>query len=321
MRAMIVAAGLGTRLRPLSELCPKPALPVRGIPLIAYTLALLARHGVTEVVINVHHLPEIMMEAARRYCPASIELRFSMEKEILDTGGGIARVADFLRESDPCLILGADMLFDADLSALIGAHKARGDAFTMLLRSGDERAEQFGTIGANQANQLCRIGNRFDLGGEGQAGVYTWANVVAPRAFDSLPKREIFSHLDDWLAPQVAAGAQDIRCEVVPSQNFIWEPVGTPSEYLAANLDLPQLSYADAVSEAQRSGARVEGDVVIGTGAVIGSRAKLQRVVVWEGERVEEGLQAQDGVFAGGRFHPCGALQKSDSVDRGAGRR
>jgi mannose-1-phosphate guanylyltransferase len=307
MRAMIVAAGLGTRLRPLSELRPKPALPVRGAPLIAYTLALLARHGVTEVVINVHHLPEILMEAARRCCPACIDLRFSMEEEILDTGGGIARVADFLRESDPCLILGADMIFDADLSALVGTHKARGDAFTLLLRAGDKRAEQFGTIGVNQANRLCRIGDRFDLGGETQAGVYTWANVVAPRAFDSLPERQIFSHLDDWIAPQLAAGAHDFRCEVAAAQDFIWEPVGTPSEYLAVNLDPPQLSYHEEISEAQRSGARVEGDVVIGAGAVIESRAKLQRVVVWEGERVDEGLQAQDGVFAGGRFHPCGA--------------
>ncbi|MBW2578853.1 MAG: NTP transferase domain-containing protein, partial [Deltaproteobacteria bacterium] len=78
MRAMIVAAGLGTRLRPLTELRPKPALPVRGIPLIAYTLALLARHGVSEVIVNAHHLPDILMDAARRHCPLDMELRFSI---------------------------------------------------------------------------------------------------------------------------------------------------------------------------------------------------------------------------------------------------
>jgi NDP-sugar pyrophosphorylase family protein len=315
MRAMIVAAGLGTRLRPLSELRPKPALPVRGVPLIAYTLALLARHGISEVMINVHHLPEILMEAALRCCPESIALKFSMEKEILDTGGGIARVSDFLRESDPCLILGGDMLFDADLSALIANHKSRGDAFTLLLRGEDPRAEQFGTIGANRDGQLCRIGDRFNLGGETQAGIYTWANVVAARAFDSLPDREVFSHLDDWIAPQLTAGAQDIRCEVMPSSDFIWEPVGTPAEYLAVNLDLPQLSYADTIAEAQKSGARIEGDLVIGAGAVIGSHAKLKRSVIWEYEQVDDGLEAEDGVFAGGRFHPCSEA----TVTQGAG--
>ncbi len=96
---MIVAAGLGTRLDPLTRLRPKPALPVRGLPLVAYSLALLARHGVTQAVVNVHHLPELLVDAARRHCPAGLELRFSRETELLGTGGGIRRVADFLRES------------------------------------------------------------------------------------------------------------------------------------------------------------------------------------------------------------------------------
>ena len=74
---MIVAAGLGTRLRPLTRLRPKPALPVRGLPLIAYQLALLARHGVSEVIVNVHHLPEVLIEAATRERPPGMTLRFS----------------------------------------------------------------------------------------------------------------------------------------------------------------------------------------------------------------------------------------------------
>ena len=85
MRAMIVAAGLGTRLRPLSSLRPKPALPVRGIPLIGYTLALLRHHGVREVVINTHHLPERLEAAARAECPDGLALHFSRETTLLDT--------------------------------------------------------------------------------------------------------------------------------------------------------------------------------------------------------------------------------------------
>ena len=106
---MIVAAGRGTRLRPLTELLPKPALPVRGLPLIAYQLALLAHHGVREVVVNTHHLAERLEDAARRHCPPGVSLTFSRERELLDTGGGIRRVAAFLRESDPCLLVGGDM--------------------------------------------------------------------------------------------------------------------------------------------------------------------------------------------------------------------
>ena len=102
---MILAAGLGARLRPLSELCAKPAMPVRGIPVIAHMLTLLAKHHVTEVVINLHHLPNTVREAVERHRPAGLEVRYSEETELLGTGGGMKRVAGFLRESDPSLVL------------------------------------------------------------------------------------------------------------------------------------------------------------------------------------------------------------------------
>ena len=306
MRGMIVAAGLGTRLRPLSELRPKPALPVRGIPLIAYQLALLARHGVQEVVVNAHHLPELLMEATRRHCPAGMGLRFSLEPELLDTGGAIRQVSDFLRESDPCLILGGDMLLDADLSALLKRHRQRGDAVTMLLRR-DPRADRFGSVGVDAEDCVRRIGRRFDLGGETHSGVYVWANVVAARAFEDLPDRQVFSHFDDWLAPSLSAGARDVRGEVMDVTNCTWEPVGTPAEYLAVNLRPPRLSFFDPDAQARREGTRFEPDLVIGAGATLGAGARLERAVVWDGEHVPAGLRASDGVFAGGAFHPCKA--------------
>ena len=301
---MIVAAGLGTRLRPLSELRPKPAMPVRGLPLIAYPLALLARAGVTEVVINTHHLPEVLEDAARASRPPGMELSFSHETELLDTGGGIRRVAGFLRESDPCLVLGGDMVADADLGALLNRHRERGDAVTMLLRE-DRRAETFGTIGVDPDSRVRRIARRFDLGGEARAGIYTWVNVVAARAFDTLPDRKVFSHLDHWIAPRLAAGDLDIRAEVAREEECVWEPVGTPREYLAANLGLPRLSYLDPDAVSRARGVRFEGDVILGAGARLGPGANLRRAVVWDEERVTPDLQACDGVFAGGVFHPC----------------
>ena len=304
MRAMIVAAGRGTRLRPLTDLRPKPALPVRGLPLVAYHLALLARHGVTEVVINVHHLPERLMETARRWCPPAIDLRFSFEPELLDTGGAIRAVANFLRESDPCLLLGGDMLLDVDLAALVESHRARRDAVTMLLRD-DPRAESFGSIGTDAQGCVRRIGRRFDLGGATQAGVYTWVNVVSARALGDLPERRVFGHLDDWIAPRLASGARDVIAELARPDACLWEPVGTPSEYLEVNLRPLRLSYLDADAVARREGAIFTPGLVLGAGATLGAGASLQRAVVWDGEIVPPGLQARGGVFAGGKFHPC----------------
>jgi NDP-sugar pyrophosphorylase family protein len=303
---MIVGAGLGTRLRPLTDLRPKPALPVRGIPLVAYQLALLARHGVREVAINVHHLPDLLVEAARSHCPPGLAIRFSHERELLDTGGGIRRVAGFLRESDPCLLLGADMLLDADLGRLVQIHRERGDAWTMLLRD-DPRAARFGSVGVDAAGRVRRIGSRFALPGEARAGVYVWANAVAARAFDHIPDREVFGHLDDWLAPWLAAGASDVRGEILGPADCIWEPVGTPREYLDANLAPPRLGYLDADALARARGVRFESECVIGAGASLGAGARLRRVVVWDGERVPAGFHAEEGVYAGGVFHPCGA--------------
>lgn len=301
MRAMIVAAGLGTRLRPLTERVPKPAVPVGGLPLIAYTLALLRHHGASEVVINTHHLADRLERSAREHCPSGLSLSFSHEETLLDTGGGIRRVAGFLRESDPCLILGGDMLLDADLGGLVERHRARGDAISMLLRE-DVRADTFGTVGVDEHGVVRRIGSRFEFGGDvTRAGVYTWANVVSARAFDALPEREVFSHFQGWIAPMLAAGARDVRGDFAPC---IWEPVGTLAEYLSVNLSPPALSYFDAAAEARRRGVQRGPDRVIGAGATIGVGASLHNVVVWNDERVPAGIRAEDGVFAGGVFHP-----------------
>ena len=310
MRAMILAAGLGTRIRPLSDLRPKPILPVRGIPLVAYPLAWLADVGVTEVILNLHHMAGATRAAAEAWAPPGLALHFSDEPELLGTGGGIRRAAAFLRDSDPSLILAGDMICDFDLRGLVAAHRARGDAATLVLRQ-DPRAESFGTIGVDAAGRVRRIARRFDLGGEERSGVYVSVNLFAARIFDSLPDREVFSHLDDWLAPRLAAGARDVCGEVLAPADCLWEPVGTAVEYLEANLRPQRLSYFDADARARATGTRIEGDLVIGAGAALGRGVALERAVVWDGERVPDGFRGRNGVFAGGAFH--GAADRPDA--------
>ena len=300
---MIVAAGKGERLQPFTRWLPKPAVPVRGLPLVAYPLALLASAGVTEVVINVHHLPDALRAAAERWCPPGLRLHFSHEPHLLHTGGAIKRVASFLRESDPCLIVGGDMILDLDLAGFLARHRETGRAASLLLRD-DPRAERFGTIGLDEAGRLRRVAGRFDLGGESRAGVYTWLNVVSPKAFESLPDEEVFSHLDDWLAPR-AEVVGDVGGEVGAQDEVTWIPVGTPREYLEANFAAPELGYLDAASVARASGVQVEARHVVGANVTLPPKSELERVVVWDDEVLPEGFQGRDGVFAAGRFHPC----------------
>ena len=301
---MILAAGLGTRMQPLSRLRPKPALPVRGIPLLAWPLAWLARQGVREVTVNLHHLPEATRAAAERWGPPGLAVHFSEEPTLLGTGGGIRRAARFLRESDPSLVLAGDAIFDFALAPLIARHRARSDAVTLVLRE-DARAERFGTIGVDGEGRVRRIARRFDLGGEHCEGVYVSVNLIAARAFDTLPDRDVFGHLDEWLAPRLRAGAADVRAERLAAGASTWVPVGTPAEYLSANLRPTKVAYFDADREARALGVRLERELVVGAGAELAAGVELRRAVVWDGERVPAGLRAEGGVFAGGAFHRC----------------
>jgi NDP-sugar pyrophosphorylase family protein len=309
---MILAAGLGTRLRPLTRLKPKPALPVGGRPVIAYLLALLARHGVREVVVNRSYLAEVLTEAIETHTPAGLQVHYSDEPEPLGTGGGLRRAADFLAGSDPSIVLAGDMLFDADLTALARRHLEAGRRATLVLRE-DPRAGAFGTIGLDAKGRLRRIATRFDLGDEQHAGVFTGVRLFSPGIFRDWPHRDAFEDLAEWLAPQVAGGARDIGGVLLSPGESVWEPVGTPAEYLRANLSPVALSYAaDLPSDPAHPAARA--DLVVGRGARIAEPGLLRRCVVWAGESVGANLRAESGVFAGGEFIPC-----PDEPDEAAG--
>ncbi len=299
---MILAAGLGTRLHPLTELCAKPALPIRGVPMIAYALAWLRSHGVEEAAVNLHHLPHTVRDAVETWRPEGLAVTFSHEPELLDTGGGIRRVADFLRESDPSIVIAGDMLLDLDLGTAVKAHRAARRRATLVLRD-DPRSAQFGSIGVDDAGSIRRIATRFDLGGEARSGLYTSVNLFSPALFESMPDRERFSHLDHWLVPLLRDGARDLVGVLGSPADSVWEPVGTLPEYLEANLAPLPLPYWPGDGPALDRGVRFDPDhqVVIGAGATLAPGASARRAVIWDGETVPV-MHCGNGVFAGGRF-------------------
>ncbi|MCP4035751.1 MAG: nucleotidyltransferase family protein, partial [bacterium] len=213
-RAMILAAGLGKRLRPLTETCAKPALPVRGIPVIATLLELLKSHGISEVVANLHHQPETVRRAVREFKPSGMEVSFSEERAPLGTGGGIRGVREFLMESDPCLVIAGDMLLDLDLSGVISRHCEREDLATLVLRE-DSRVGRFGSIGIGRGGAVRRIAESFDLGQECAAGVFTGVRIFSRRVLETLPEREVFEDLRDWLGPMLDSGHEGVTGELL----------------------------------------------------------------------------------------------------------
>ncbi len=158
MKAMILAAGLGTRLRPLTNAIPKPLLPLAGRPLIEWNLLLLRRHGVRDVVINIHHLGEQIAQALGDGSRLGMALRFSREPVILGTGGGLKQAESFFG-SEPFFVLNGDTLVDLDLDAVRRMQGAGRAVATMVLRE-DPDVERWGPVEVDADGRILRIHGR-----------------------------------------------------------------------------------------------------------------------------------------------------------------
>lgn len=312
MKAMILAAGLGTRLRPLTEYRAKPALPICGRPVISLLLEVLARHGFQDVMINLHYLPDSIQSAVEFDCPKETRLTWSVEPEPLGTGGGLYRAASFLESEEHFAVLAGDMLMDLDWRAAFDRHKASGQSATLLLRD-DPRGVEFGTIGLDAGGHVTRIGQDCIAGAaqETTSGLFTGVRFFARSVLDHWPEAladvPVFEDLRDWLVPAHEKGLLSVAGDCLPEDESVWEPVGTPAEYLEVNLSPPVLPSLGASTADWLGDVRFEGDdhdVVMGRGARLPKSAALSQAVVWEDETVPADLSASHGVFCAGAFHP-----------------
>lgn len=144
MKAMLLAAGFGTRLKPLTDKIPKPLVPVAGIPLIFYNLALLAHHGIREIVINLHYKGDQIEQVLGDGSRFGFDIRYSHEKTILGTGGGIRKAFPLLK-TDSLVVLNADIITDVDLVALQNFHTSKKVEATLVLKESPE-AQAYGAV-------------------------------------------------------------------------------------------------------------------------------------------------------------------------------
>ena len=160
MKAMILAAGLGTRLRPLTDARPKALVTVAGRPMLYWVIARLARHGFTDIIINAHHFAEQIETFVDAYDGPGVSLTVSVEEEILDTGGGVRKAAWFFDREEPFLVHNVDVLTDLDLRSLADAHSASDALVTVAVK---ERKSSRHLL-FDEAGRLC--GWRSDITGE-----------------------------------------------------------------------------------------------------------------------------------------------------------
>ncbi len=319
MKAVILCAGLGTRLRPLTERWPKCGIPLLGQPLFRYNLALLKGAGVTEVGINVHHLPAQMERIAQAECErAGIALTTSREAVLLGTGGGLRGFKRWLG-GKPFIVLNGDVLFAVQLRPLFERHVQDGRLATMVLTPMPPN-EKFASVEVDGGGRVWRIGGRGRPGTAPEplrACNFASVQLLSPAIFDFMSPdgpEEIFT---DVYARLWASGLE-VQARVV--EGAYWADLGTPRRYLDAAFDLltgkVPLSLFPGGSPFERGrelapsvwaapDAGCEGEIrgpsYLGVGSRVALGASLERVVLEEGAQVAAGerlteLVAWEGV-------------------------
>ncbi len=211
MRAMILAAGLGTRMRPLTNSIPKALAPVAGRPLIEYALLFVKAQGIQEVVINLHHQGQKLRETLGNGSTYGLQITYSPEDPLLDTGGGIKKAQRFL-DGEPFLVLNSDTILDFDLAALLASHRQTKAIGTLMLRPNPD-PEQYGRIEADQQGAIRRI-----RGEPGEVTVnaplatfmFTGCQVLEPRIFDYMQEGRAFSTTHE-LYPQLIRRGETLQ--------------------------------------------------------------------------------------------------------------
>jgi len=231
--AMLLAAGLGERLRPLTERVPKPLVPVGGRPMVHYMLDVLAAAGIREVHVNTHHLGERVQDALGDGDAWGLRLCYHPEKVILGTGGGLKAAAAACPSlaSGPFTMVNADVLIDANVRALCARHVAEIPLATLLLRD-DPDARRYGVIGTDADDRIRRFLDA-DTGGTVRERMFTGVQVLSPAIFGHMPDREVFPITDAYKAALLAGERM-----LGPAHPGYWADLGTPERLAAADAEL-----------------------------------------------------------------------------------
>jgi len=321
VQAVILAGGLGTRLRPLTLERPKPVVPLLNIPFLSYQLGLLGAHGVRDVILSVSHRPEVIRAIMGRERLGDVRLRDVVEKDPLGTAGGVRNAADLV--DGRVVVLNGDVLTDLDLTAMLRAHEARGAAATIYLTP-VENPTAYGLVELEPDGRVHRFlekpGWEEVTTNNVNAGVY----VLERELLELIPKGEPYS-MEREFFPLLLERGVAFYGYVSPGY---WLDIGTPAKYLQAQQDLLAGRFRAHVAPAGEHGAngwihptatmaptaRVRGPVVIGPGCHVERGATIgPGVVLGAGCRIEEGAVVDTAVLweevqAGAAAHLTGCL-------------
>ena len=320
-KAIVMAGGQGSRLRPLTLTRPKPMVPVANRPVMEHIVRLLARHGFTETIANLHWFPELIQEHFGDGSDFGVELSYSPEEQLLGTSGGVRKAADFL--GDSFLVISGDALTDIDLTAMREFHESHDGIATLATkRVGD--TSQFGVAITGSDGRIQGFQEKPDpaeaLSDLANCGIYMFRSAI----FDFFPEPGASKAAGEGGPPGFADWAMDVFPALLEGDvpfysheiDAYWNDIGNLEELRTGTVDA--LSGAVAVEregelvEGFRSGTaaadepaligpvligagceigddvRIDGPAVIGDGVRIGAGSRLREVILLPGAEVPE---------------------------------
>ena len=237
MKAMILAAGLGTRLRPLTDDRPKALVEIAGQTLLEIALRRLASFGIREVIVNVHHFADMVVEYLKRNDNFGMRIEISREEFLLDTGGGLKKAAWFFEEiQEPFILHNVDVLSTIDLNRMLEFHQKNRALVTLAVQ--DRKTSRY--LLFDEHNQLCgrRAGNQpsdlVNSAADIQAFAFSGIHVISPRLLGMLSEEGTFSIIDSYL--RLAGRGETIVA--FRADEYYWRDLGKPENVAQATQDV-----------------------------------------------------------------------------------
>jgi NDP-sugar pyrophosphorylase family protein len=243
MKAMILAAGLGTRLQPLTDTRPKALVEVAGRTLLEITLARLRAFGITEVIINAHHFADMIAEYLQTNRNFGMAIEISREDVLLDTGGGLKKAAHFFSQhsgsDEPFILHNVDVISSIDLTRMVQLHTENRALATLAVQ--DRKTSRY--LLFDDALQLCGRRSERDQkteiarpSAQVQALAFTGIHIISPRLFPLMSEEGVFS----ILVPYLRLAAQGEKILAFRADEYYWRDLGKPENIVQAAEDLKQ---------------------------------------------------------------------------------
>ncbi|MFH1714623.1 MAG: NDP-sugar synthase [Elusimicrobiota bacterium] len=318
MKAFVMSAGLGTRLRPLTFHVPKPMITIANKPVLQNTLELLSKHNVKDVAVNLHSFPEIIKKYFGNGEKFDINITYSFEKELLGTAGGVRKMKDMLDET--FIVMSGDGLVDLDITEVLKFHKEKKTIATIVLKSKDKKFE-YGVVRAGKDCAIEQFIEKPLWGDVFENRVNTGIYILEPEIFDYIPENKFYDfghnvwpellkknipiyayeidsywcdigNLYEYRKAQidVMSGAVNIKIPGREISNKIW--VGDNTE-IDSNADLmPPCIIGNSCKI--NKGAAIKGNTVIGNNVIIDDSASIENCVIWDNVRIGKGSVLKD---------------------------